>query len=122
MKLLIDMNLSPRLCDVLREEKVDSLHWSSVGSHSATDREIMQWALENSFVVLTHDLDFGAILAATRATGPSVIQVRTQDVRPEKLATMLYPVLRNFDNEIRGGALLIVDPSRARVRSLPLRK
>lgn len=44
---------------------------------SATDEEIMRWARENGYVVFTHDLNFGVILAATRAQSPSVIQVRT---------------------------------------------
>ncbi len=42
----------------------------------------MEWAKTNSHIVFTHDLDFGAILAATNAIAPSVIQVRTQDVMP----------------------------------------
>jgi len=40
----------------------------------------------NGFVLLTHDLDFGAILASSGANIPSVIQIRTEDLRPEVLA------------------------------------
>jgi len=32
------------------------------------------------FVALTHDLGLGTILAATRALGPSVVQVRAQEI------------------------------------------
>ncbi|MFN0051417.1 MAG: DUF5615 family PIN-like protein [Planctomycetales bacterium] len=67
MKYLIDMNLSPRWCAVLQFEGWDSVHWSQIGRMSAPDHEIMQWALSNGRVVLTHDLDFGAMLAATQA-------------------------------------------------------
>jgi predicted nuclease of predicted toxin-antitoxin system len=74
MKLLVDMNLSPKWCSVLQAEGWDAVHWSDVGTASATDRAVMQWALRDERVVLTHDLDFGAILAATQATGPSVVQ------------------------------------------------
>ena len=45
----------------------------------AEDSEIMAWASVNDFVVFTHDLDFGAILALTRAEGPSVVQVRNAE-------------------------------------------
>ena len=39
----------------------------------------MAWARENGYVVFTHDLDFGTLLALTRDAGPSVIQVRTHE-------------------------------------------
>jgi predicted nuclease of predicted toxin-antitoxin system len=122
MKFLIDMNLSPRWCSVLRAEGWDSVHWSDVGSVSAADHEIMLWALNDGRVVLTHDLDFGAMLASTQASGPSVAQVRTQDVRPQKLAPILIPVLHQYESELDAGALLVVDEARSRVRLLPLRK
>jgi predicted nuclease of predicted toxin-antitoxin system len=58
MKFLVDMNLSPRWCFVLSAEGWDSVHWSNVGNPSAPDHEVMQWALADGRVVLTHDLDF----------------------------------------------------------------
>jgi predicted nuclease of predicted toxin-antitoxin system len=120
MKFLIDMNLSPRWCGILQAEGWDTVHWSDIGIASAPDYEIMQRALNESRVVLTHDLDYGALLAATQAAGPSVVQVRTQDVRTQSLAPMLIPLLRNYENELDSGALLIVDEAKSRVRLLPL--
>jgi predicted nuclease of predicted toxin-antitoxin system len=120
MKFLIDMNLSPRWFGILQAEGWDSVHWSQVGIASAPDHELMQWALGEQRIVLTHDLDYGAMLAATKATGPSVVQVRTQDVRPETLAPLLIPTLRQYESELEAGALLIVDEAKLRVRLLPL--
>lgn len=122
MKFLIDMNLSPRWCGVLQAEGWDSVHWSQVGIASAPDHEVMQWALGQQRRVLTHDLDYGAMLAATRASGPSVVQVRTQDVRPQTLAPLLIPILWQYENELVAGALLIADEGKSRVRLLPLSK
>jgi predicted nuclease of predicted toxin-antitoxin system len=120
MRFLIDMNLSPRWCGILQAEGWDTVHWSQVGLASAPDHELMQWAVGDQRVVLTHDLDFGAMLAATKATGPSVVQVRTQDVRPDCLAPLLIPILRLFESELEAGVLLIVDEAKSRVRVLPL--
>ncbi|MEY4177759.1 MAG: hypothetical protein RLY70_1333 [Planctomycetota bacterium] len=72
MKFLIDMNLSPRWRAILHAEGWDSVHCSQVGVATAPDHEVMQWALADKRIVLTHDLDYGAMLAATQATGPSV--------------------------------------------------
>lgn len=85
MKFLIDMNLSPDWIDVLTAEGWEAVHWSTVGAHRATDESIMTWAIEHVYVVVTHDLDCSALLAATRAIGPSVIQVRTQNILPDAL-------------------------------------
>lgn len=120
MKFLIDMNLSPRWRAILQAEGWDSVHWSQVGAAAAPDHEVMQWALADERIVLTHDLDYGAMLAATQATGPSVVQVRTQDVRPQSLAPLLVEILRQYENELKAGGLLIVDEAKSRVRLLPL--
>ena len=120
MKILVDMNLSPLWCDALRESGWESVHWSQVGSPRATDREIMGWAHANGFVVFTNDLDFGSILAATRAAGPSVIQVRTQDVSIAHLKDIVVALFLRFEHALEAGALITVDEARSRIRILPL--
>ena len=82
MKLLVDMNLSPGWVAVLEKAGWETVHWSNIGNLRAADSEIMAWAKEHGSVVFTHDFDFGTMLALTQAEGPSVIQVRTQDVTP----------------------------------------
>ena len=62
MKLLIDMNLSPRWVDLLTEAGIETVHWTSVGPINAPDGEIMAFARSSGFIVLTHDLDFSAVL------------------------------------------------------------
>lgn len=121
MKLLLDMNLSPQWSEVLRRHGWETAHWSAVGDPGATDRAIMQWAQARGYVVVTHDLDFGAILAATRARGPSVIQVRARDILPRALEALLIAALRQFAPLLEGGALIVVEPGRLRARVLPLR-
>lgn len=63
MKLLVDMNLSPDWVAVLRAAGWEAEHWAQVGNPRATDTEIMAWAEERGWVVFTHDLDFGSLLA-----------------------------------------------------------
>ena len=122
MKILVDMNLSPGLCHVLAQPGREVIHWSDVGDSRATDREVMRWARENRHIILTHDLDFSSLLAATHAGGPSVIQVRTQDVLPAHLAPVLVNVLAEHTAAIESGAIVVVEEGRARVRILPLQR
>jgi predicted nuclease of predicted toxin-antitoxin system len=120
MKLLIDMNLSPDWIDVLKQAGHQPEHWSTVGDPGATDKAIFDWARVHGYVVFTHDLDFGALLAATRALGPSVVQVRAQDILPNALGPRLVNVLRQFQAELEHGALITVDDAKSRVRILPI--
>jgi len=122
MKLLLDMNLSPDLVGGFAHKGIEAVHWSSVGDPKAKDNEIMRYADSNGFVVFTHDLDFGAILAATNAGSPTVIQVRRQDVLSETLVKLTVTVLRQYETEVADGCLITIDPARSRVRMLPLRE
>ncbi|NBC17650.1 MAG: hypothetical protein GVY18_10090 [Bacteroidetes bacterium] len=119
MKVVVDMNLSPRWTAVLREAGHEAMHWSAVGDPGASDTAIMEWAAAGGYVVFTHDLDFGALLAATAAQAPSVFQVRTQDVLPESLAASVLAALEQFREHLEAGALISIDEHRARVRILP---
>lgn len=120
MKILIDMNLSPEWADVLMAEGMEAVHWVNVGSTGAPDREIMAWAKSGGYVVLTHDLDFGAILAATGADSPSVIQLRIQDIAPAAAKHLVLDVITRFAEDIKQGALISVDEDRSRIRILPI--
>jgi len=119
MKVVVDMNLSPDWINTFSKYEIQAIHWSSVGHPRATDRDIMEWASTNGYIVFTHDLDFGALLAATQAKGPSVIQVRTQDVLPEHLEAIVINAIHQFEKSLETGALVTVDESRSRVKILP---
>jgi predicted nuclease of predicted toxin-antitoxin system len=73
MKILVDMNLAPDWVPVLQSAGYQAVHWFTVGDPRAPDHDIMAWARTNGYVVFTHDLDFGSLLATTGAAGPSVI-------------------------------------------------
>ena len=120
INILIDMNLSPDWVPVLVRHGWVAVHWSSVGDPRATDRTIMDWAVANGYVVFTHDLDFGTALALTHATGPSVLQLRGQDVLPDRMEGVVSAALRQHEADLVSGALVVVDPSKRRVRILPI--
>jgi len=120
VRLLIDMNLSPAWVTFLQSGGFEVIHWSSIGAGNAPDTEIMQWARDNDWVVFTHDLDFGILLAHSKDGRPSVIQVRTQDVSPDHLGPLILSALRAHGTSLESGALLTVDESKSRVRILPI--
>jgi len=121
MKILIDMNLSPDWIPVLRDAGFEAIHWSEVGDPRASDQAIMEYAVAHGYAVFTHDLDFRAILAVTRANAPSALQIRTQNVDPVSLAKTVISVLRQCHKHLEQGALVSLDQATHRVRILPIR-
>ncbi len=107
---------------MLRSAGHEVWHWAAVGRAVAEDEELMAWARKAGCVALTNDLDFGAILAATQAEGPSVLQVRTEDVSPRALGERLLKALERFEGDLLAGALITIDERRERARLLPIRK
>ena len=120
LNILIDMNLSPDWVPLLEKAGWAAIHWSAVGDPKATDRTIMDWAQANGYVVFTHDLDFGTILALTQRNGPSVLQVRGEDVLPDHIGHLVNAALRQHEGDLAGGALVVVEESEHRVRILPI--
>ena len=122
MKIVIDMNIPPTWVSVFEAAGYQAVHWSSVGDIKATDTSIMAWAVSNGYMVFTHDLDFGTLLAISEADTPSVIQVRTQDVFPDKLGKIVLAALKQFQSELEAGALVTVNEAKAKARILPIKR
>ncbi len=122
MKIIVDMNLSPLWVPLLTTGGYDAQHWSQVGAANAPDAIILAWAVTNNAIVLTHDLDFGTLLAHTHAARPSVIQVRTQDVLPQTLGSLVLDALAAYEPLLITGALIIIDAQKVRARILPLHR
>lgn len=121
MKVLVDMNLSPDWVGALRTMGVDAVHWSAIGNPRALDREILAYAKAQGFIVFTNDLDFGAILAASADSSPSVIQVRAADLTPARVGPLIQRALAQYAEWLEAGALITIEAARLRARILPLK-
>ena len=118
--ILVDMNLSPDWIPVLTAAGHSAVHWSAVGDPRAIDSELMDWARANDHLVLTHDLDFGTLLAQSHASRPSVITIRADDPTPPAIGSQILDAIQQHSGELASGALVMVDVSRSRVRVLPI--
>ncbi len=120
LRILIDMNLSPKWLLAFSKFGIEAIHWLDVGHSTAPDEEIANWARKNQYIIFTHDLDFGTMLALTQEQGPSIIQVRGQNILPEGIQETLASVIRKYESELLKGALLVIDETHSRVRLLPI--
>jgi predicted nuclease of predicted toxin-antitoxin system len=122
MKVLVDMNLGLGFIAELQALGIEARHWSQVGALDAPDSVIMEWARREGFVVLTSDLDFGALLHSTNGVGPSVIQFRGSDLRVRAILGDLINVLDTFRDLLARGALVTVAGKRVRIVELPVKR
>jgi predicted nuclease of predicted toxin-antitoxin system len=120
MNVLLDMNVSPRWRPLLEREHISAVHWADVGAIGADDAEIMAYAAQHDYIVLTQDLDFSTILAATSGRKPSVVQLRSDNLDPDVIGASVIAALRQLENELRSGAIVSIDLQRTRMRLLPL--
>ena len=122
MKILVDVSLSPGWLRIFERVGIEAQHWAFVGKVDAADRMIMNYAEQHGFAILTHDLDFGIMLFETGALGPSVIQLRSKDVHPDAIGSMVVSALREVEDKVEEGAVLTIDVNRIRLRLLPFRR
>lgn len=91
-----------------------------MGAPDAPDAVVFQRAREQGAVVFTNDLDFTAILAAARSRAPSVVQLRSGSLLPARSGSRVVGILRGLEEELRKGAVVVIEATRHRVRILPL--
>ena len=120
MKFLADMGLARSTVAFVQGQGHDAVHLRDQGLQRLRDGEIVEKATAEGRVILTHNLDFGRIVAVSGATVPSVITFRLQDMRPAQVNHYLAEVLGRFSAELEAGALVSVNERAIRVRSLPV--
>jgi predicted nuclease of predicted toxin-antitoxin system len=60
------------------------------------------------------------LLFQSRATLPSVIQLRLDDVRPQSIGEDVLLVLKQYKEDLKRGALISIKGHKSRLRLLPL--
>jgi predicted nuclease of predicted toxin-antitoxin system len=120
VKILVDISLSPQWVEFLGEVGFEATHWSAVGRAEACDAEVLEFAAERGWVLFTHDLDFGALLAAKKAERPGVIQVRTLDILPSAISEMFVDTIRRSEAQLEAGALVVIDAASHALRVLEI--
>ena len=120
MRFLGDMGISLDVIAWLRDSGHDADHLAERQLHKSSDSEIVELARRENRIVLTHDLDFGYLMAVSQYQLPSVIIFRLSDMRPTNVVKHLRLALTRHEAALTSGAILSVTERRIRVRRLPL--
>jgi predicted nuclease of predicted toxin-antitoxin system len=122
MRFLADMGVSMRVVEWLRASGHDAMHLRDEGLQKLPNGEIVQKAIREERVVLTFDLDFGEIVAASGGTSIGAILFRLRNTRADFVVQRLKAVLDRSTEELAQGAVVLVEDGRHRVRRLPIGK
>lgn len=120
MKFLVDMGISPRAVAFLQDSGHDGMHLLDAKLQRASDKVVLEKARSEGRVLLTHDLDFGELMAASQARLPSVVIFRLRDMRSHNVNKHLHQVILRHHDSLERGAVVIVTEARLRVRALPI--
>ena len=121
MRLLIDNALSPEVARGLTDDGHDAIHVRDIGLGAAADPVIFDRAADEDRIVVSADTDFGTLLALRQESKPSVVLFRgATPRRPAAQIALLLANLPRVEADLLTGAIVIIEPSRLRVRSLPI--
>jgi predicted nuclease of predicted toxin-antitoxin system len=95
MKLLLDQNLSFRLCNALSDLFSGTTHVRLIGLADASDRTVWDYAKANGYTLVSLDSDF-AEMAALLGSPPKIIWLRCGN-RP---TAVIEKCLRSYAAEI----------------------
>lgn len=122
MKFILDENLPPSLVEKLKSIGYESYHVNEVGYSNTADSKIAALAKRENAVILTHDTDFGTIMALNEDDKPSIILFRWQTISVNSLFLFLEEYLPQLEIDLEKGSFIVVDDNKIRVRTLPLVK
>lgn len=120
MKFLADMGISQSTTVFLKEQGFDAVHLRDQNLQRLPDPEIIQKGYAEGRIILTCDLEFGSLMAASGNIQPSVILFRLEDETPGNVNRRLLDVLESSQSALEQGAIIAVEETRHRIRLLPI--
>ena len=81
----------------------------------ASDEALLALALEEGLALITEDKDFGEIVFRCRRPHPCII--RLVDLRGDEKAAAVRALTENHPEALTPGMLIVVTPTRVRIRS-----
>ncbi len=120
MKFIADIHISPQTVESLAERGYIINRVNEFISFNAKDEEILDLALREESTIIIQDLDFSSLLAKRGMSKPSVITLRINIVKPDRVTKILEMILPQIESELNRGSIVIVEEDRIRIRKLPI--
>jgi predicted nuclease of predicted toxin-antitoxin system len=116
-KFLLDENIPISTIELFKNKGHDVIHTRTQGLTGLPDDRIMEIANRDGLIIITRDLDFGNLLDYPINTHQGIIVLRLPDTYTAK---QINKVLEAFLSDVSIAeiekALVVIDPSRYRIR------
>jgi len=122
MKFLLDMNVPRTLGVRLASRGHECRHVADIGMDRASDLAIVEEARAKREIIVTHDLDYGQLLAFSGEPEPSAVTFRLRDTRPDNLFARIWDVWSQVEGPLAAGAVVLLEDAALRIRKLPIEK
>jgi predicted nuclease of predicted toxin-antitoxin system len=119
VRFLVDEALQDLVADRLLAAGHDATHVRALGMQGAIDDNVLAHAAEEQRVLVTTDTDFGAILALSGASIPSVLLLRGVGDSVDERADAVTRALAVVEHDLARGAIVVIERDRVRLRKLP---
>jgi predicted nuclease of predicted toxin-antitoxin system len=121
IRWLLNMNMPRSLKQLLESVEHQCRHTGEIGLERASDWVVLEEAAREGEVVLTHDLDYGHLLAFSGASKPSVVIIRLSRPTPRNIFERLMVVWAMIERPLMEGAIVALEDATVRIRRLPIR-
>jgi predicted nuclease of predicted toxin-antitoxin system len=119
-KILADMPISPKTVEYIRKLGIECRHLTEFKMERASDEEIIRFAKENGYTILTEDLDFGTILFYTQEIEPCVIILRVGNLNTAEINKLIEKALDRIMGE--ENAIIVIERTKIRIKKLPIER
>ena len=120
IRFLLDMGIAHSTGQLLKSQGHDVVHLREQGLQRIPDDEIVAKAREEGRVIVTHDLDFGRIVALSGSSVPSIVTLRLSVMTPERVNAVLKAAVIEATESLERGALVTLTDRGIRIRALPV--
>lgn len=122
MKFLLNMNLPRELGRKLAALEHEWRHVADMGMAHASDASILAEAKSRGECVITHDLDYGQLLAFSGDSAPSVLIFRLRRTDTKLLHQRMMAAWGEIEEGLTSGAIVVIEEAATRIRRLPIAK
>lgn len=120
MNFLLNMNVNREMIAALKERGHICRHIGDIGLSRAMDIEIVAEAKRTGEAIITHDLDYGHLLAFSGESAPSIIILRLRDLHTGEIVSRIDAVWKDIEEPLVKGAIVSLSDKSLRIRTLPI--
>ena len=119
MKFILDANIPRSSLEVFKELGLNAVHVTDVNLGGAADEDIIAYANKSRSIIVTRDLDFGALAILSKAAVYGMVILR---LPYSSIASSVNSALKVFLSTVKisklAHSLVIVELGRYRIRKL----